>query len=58
MFKPIEVYCEKKAKKLGNADINTLKNKYQKLSAKKQLKFIRKAERKYDSYVEVSPLKA
>ena len=54
MFKPYEVYSAKKAKKLNNPDLNELKNKYFCLSNKKSLKFIKKAEIKYDTHVEVT----
>lgn len=56
MFKPCEVYASKKAsqvtEEVEKVDENELKNKYFQLNDKKMLKFIRKAEKKYDSYVE------
>lgn len=56
MFKPSEVYSGKKAKKLtenGDEAIQQLKDEYFRLSDKKKLKFIKKAEAKYDEYVQV-----
>jgi hypothetical protein len=53
MFTPCEVFCDKKAKKSGDADRDSLKSAYFKLSEKKALKFIKKAEKKYDDYVGV-----
>ena len=55
MFKPVDVYCSKKAKKLENADENELRIEYFKLDDSKTLKFIKKAESKYDSHVEQNP---
>lgn len=55
MFNPFEFYFNKKFP--NEEDVN-VKNEAQKdyisLSAKKKLKFIKKAEKKYDSHVEVN----
>jgi hypothetical protein len=55
MFTPCEVYCDKKAKKSGDVDRDSVKSGYFKLNEKKAMKFIKKAEAKYDSYVAENP---
>ncbi len=51
MFKPIEVFYEKKAK--NGVTKKELHKKWLKLSEKKLKKFIKKAEKKYDASFEV-----
>ena len=51
MFKPVELYYEKKSGK-GNSK-QELKKKWFKLSDKKLKKFIKKAEKKYDEPFQV-----
>ena len=55
MFKPFDLFYKKAVKKEENAqtDVAELRTLYNQLSKKKLKKFIKKAEKDYDKYVEV-----
>ena len=56
MFKPFEIFYEKKVKKLNDPeeklDKKQVDSEWANLKEKKLKKFIKKAEKKYDAYVE------
>lgn len=55
MFKPFELFLEKKFPNEENAEsLDEAQNKWNSLEPSKKLKFIKKAEKKYDLYLEVN----
>lgn len=55
MFKPFDLFLEKKFPNEENAEsLEEAQNKWNNLESSKKLKFIKKAEKKYDAYHEVN----
>ncbi|RNA21277.1 hypothetical protein BpHYR1_050113 [Brachionus plicatilis] len=56
MFKPFDLFMEKKFPNEENAEsLEEAENKWNSLDPSKKLKFIKKAEKKYDAYIQENP---